>query len=430
MVLARKSRNQNIEPATCDRRQRERARARMASAAPLPADPKLLAAGAQMLAAMQAKQAKAKAPVMSPNSANAVATLEEEDFQCVTERLGQLLYAFGDADVPAPANVSLALGLLLNMQYTAVSAALRAAEQCRSVFNRESQTRKTDRRFLKALRRFYRDEWESYLGSQEAEEAEAMEEEGEHYQPNEHDRKAQQLEDDDDDDDDKDETVATAQSTAAADGGSSSTDAAAAAGGDGGDGGGVANAAARAARMRFLDDRTADMSSEEYDAFAALRSVRGQTRYLAAFSRLCALNLRGVFSIKAASANLAVTTSVRFLAKLWADRVADIIENANRRCHGGELRVPTAPIAEAHYKAACAELLDADAQAERRRRERAAPVAAPVAAAAAGKKPMDAGERGPETKRPFPERQEPSSILGGAGPWMAAAAAAKRQKEA
>ena len=55
--------------------------------------------------------------------------------------------------------------------------------------------------------------------------------------------------------------------------------------------------------------------------------------------------------------NVRAKAVVRFLAKLWVDQLADLVEVANRSQHGGTLKPPYTALAPRHYRSACAQLL-------------------------------------------------------------------------
>ena len=57
---------------------------------------------------------------------------------------------------------------------------------------------------------------------------------------------------------------------------------------------------------------------------------------------------------------------VRFLAKLWADKLALLVELANRHAHGGKMREPDGPLALRDYEHAAGRLLAAEEEADAR----------------------------------------------------------------
>ena len=121
----------------------------------------------------------------------------------------------------------------------------------------------------------------------------------------------------------------------------------------------VAGAESRAVeRRRFADARTALMSESEYEAFAALR-VHSRLG-CKAFARLCARHVCGGGMVDAPPPDTRgerLRPVARFLAKLCADRVGELVDLANRSTHAGSLAVPEAPIAPARYREASEALL-------------------------------------------------------------------------
>jgi hypothetical protein len=92
------------------------------------------------------------------------------------------------------------------------------------------------------------------------------------------------------------------------------------------------------------------MDEDEYADYNALRTWSAARRraYLAAFGKLCALNVRGEMSLEAIDKK--PTPVVRLLAKLWSDRAAELVDAANRDAHGGVLRVCAEPLGVRHYR--------------------------------------------------------------------------------
>ena len=59
----------------------------------------------------------------------------------------------------------------------------------------------------------------------------------------------------------------------------------------------------------------------------------------------------------------------KLLTKLWADKMAEIVDDANRDVHGGELKVPDKAIALAHYEVACEKVMPGGGGMKRPREE-------------------------------------------------------------
>ena len=98
-------------------------------------------------------------------------------------------------------------------------------------------------------------------------------------------------------------------------------------------------------------------------AFAALRTAGRPKDYLGAFGRLSAANLRKDLDVPIGRGVLA-TDLVRFLAKLWADGVGELVDHANRDAHAGALRARDAPLPAQHYRRASELLLNAASHAD------------------------------------------------------------------
>ena len=95
---------------------------------------------------------------------------------------------------------------------------------------------------------------------------------------------------------------------------------------------------------------------------------------MAAFGRLAAHNVREHLTLGAGGASASSEATeraafrkaersavLRFLAKLWSDKAAQLAEDANRDAHGGALRTRDAPLPARHYRRAC-ELLAREQQ--------------------------------------------------------------------
>lgn len=142
------------------------------------------------------------------------------------------------------------------------------------------------------------------------------------------------------------------------------------------------------------------MTTEEYDDFARSREFGRLS--CAGFARLTAHNLAGTLVVSAPSKSVArpesvsnkvLSVVVRFLAKLCADCVSEIVELANRSAHGGELLCRTQPIAPRHYRTACTQLL----AAARKLAEEAQKQPAPAATGRGAKRPRASANDGAPT---------------------------------
>ena len=125
--------------------------------------------------------------------------------------------------------------------------------------------------------------------------------------------------------------------------------------------------ARRIERMRFADERTAAMSAADYEVFAKARGNLGRGEKAKAFVALTTSNVLADMALT--GTGKAQKRVFKLLTKLWADKMAEIVDDANRDAHGGELKVPDKPIALAHYEVACEKVMPSGGGMKRPREE-------------------------------------------------------------
>ena len=125
--------------------------------------------------------------------------------------------------------------------------------------------------------------------------------------------------------------------------------------------------ARRIERMRFADERTAAMSAADYEVFAKARGNLGRGEKAKAFVALTTSNVLADMALT--GTGKAQKRVFKLLTKLWADKMAEIVDDANRDAHGGELKVPDKPIALVHYEVACEKVMPSGGGMKRPREE-------------------------------------------------------------
>ena len=393
----------------------------------LRADPSLLAAGAALLRKMTAESAPpppaapTAAPVPDARIRTILGKLADKDFQSVLERLSQLMYCAGDASVPRGDCMRLLFDHLMNAQLHSVGEAMRMLAH---------NNKPSEFQLVRALWTYYPDAWASYVSKEEAEQAEEMEDKGADYEPI--DMAGKGRDDEEEEDEIEPRSDENERGDASAGGGSSSS--------------GSGAAAQHAARMRFADERTAEMNAAEYEEWRAMnlpphhpvltcllplvprgryeewRAIREQrsSKRLAAFGRLSALNVHDLVGIRKAG-ETQDNRLIKFLAKLWSDRLTEVVEAANREAHGGALTIRTEAIGRCHYEHACAGFAQKDADVVRERAQKAE-AARKAARAAEAARSAEVERRAVEERES--KRAKLSALHQVEGPWAAAAASA------
>ena len=112
---------------------------------------------------------------------------------------------------------------------------------------------------------------------------------------------------------------------------------------------------------------------------------------------------------------------IKFLAKLWSDRLTEVVEAANREAHGGALTIRTEAIGRCHYEHACAGFAQKDADVVRERAQKAE-AARKAARAAEAARSAEVERRAVEERES--KRAKLSALHQVEGPWAAAAASA------
>ena len=334
------------------------------------ADPRHLQLAAALLARKQ--------PAPQQRSTPAPAAPDDDpDTAAVLQRLQRLMYSAGDASTPRLECARLVLKAILDWQQAMVANAIGITGGSGSSSGGASSSSGgasssgggasssggggssgggpvapaySENMHLRMLKATYPDEWERYTWAEGIQKKvkKAMDDDGAPTELLEDDNGGS----DDDDDDEVDGEIDAARPLKPLDG---------AAGGGAGASGGLSSAESR---MKMLDERTRAMSDEEYESFAQVRAL--SSLCIVAFSRLSSANLAAVLRppLKAPATGASrpesnrrshTSTVGRFIAKLCADRVAEVVELANRAEHSGELRLlcSDAPLALSSYQGAC-----------------------------------------------------------------------------
>ena len=106
------------------------------------------------------------------------------------------------------------------------------------------------------------------------------------------------------------------------------------------------------------------MSAADYEVFV---KARGNLGHMKAFVALTTSNVLADMALT--GKGKAQKRVFKLLTKLWADKMAEIVDDANRDVHGGELKVPDKPIALAHYEVACEKVMPSGGGMKRPREE-------------------------------------------------------------